>query len=54
MPRINLALLKTAISLPILLLKPVSREDEMMRSDDLLNPQGSARNYEFLEKYLRM
>ncbi len=50
--RINLALLQAAISLPILLLKPVSREDEMMRSDDLLNPQGSARNYGFLERII--
>lgn len=50
--RTNLALLQTAISLPIALLKPVSREDEMMRSDDLLNPQGSMRNYRFLERII--
>lgn len=48
--RVNLALLQAAVLLPILLLKPASREDEVMRIDGLLTPQGSVRNYEFLER----
>ena len=48
--RINFALLEAAVSLPILLLKPSSREDEVMRIDGLLTPPGSVRNYEFLER----
>lgn len=48
--RVNLELLQAAVSLPILLLKPASRQDEVMRIDGLLKPQGSVRNYEFLER----
>ena len=48
--RINIALLRAAVSLPILLLKPVSREDELMQRDNLLTPNGSVRNYEYLER----
>jgi hypothetical protein len=48
--RVNLALLKAAVSLPILLLKPQSRDDEVLKSDGLLKPQGSVRNYQLLEK----
>jgi len=47
--RINMALLRTAVPLPILLVKPVSRGDELMPRDHLLTPQGSVRNYTFLE-----
>ena len=47
--RINVALLQAAVSLPILLLKPQSREDELMPRDALLAPEGSRRNYELLE-----
>src|SRR5690242_4875731 len=48
--RINLALMQAAVSLPILLLKPQSRKDELMPADALLTGQGSTRNYELLEK----
>jgi hypothetical protein len=48
--RINLALLQAAVSLPILLLKPRSREDEVTQRDNLLTGRGSVRNYEFLER----
>jgi hypothetical protein len=48
--RINMALLRAAVSLPILLLKPVSRKDEIMPVDDLLKPEGSQRNYLLLER----
>jgi len=48
--RINMALLRTAVPLPILLVKPVSREAELMPQDRLLTPDGSVRNYIFLEK----
>jgi len=50
--RLNVALLRAAVSLPILLLKPQSREDEVMRSrtGDTLTVQGSLRNYELLER----
>jgi hypothetical protein len=48
--RINMALLRAAVSQPILLLKPLSREDELMKIDRLLTPAGSIRNYEFLER----
>src|SRR5262249_53501868 len=48
--RINVALLQAAVSLPILLLKPQSREDELMPTDALLAPEGSRRNYELLER----
>jgi len=48
--RINVALLQAAVSLPILLLKPESHEDELMPIDGLLTPRGSVRNYELLER----
>jgi hypothetical protein len=48
--RINMALLRAAASLSILLLKPVSRKDELMPVDDLLTPEGSRRNYALLER----
>src|SRR5690349_20378484 len=55
--RVNMALLRAAVRLPILLLKPVSREDEVTPPSKLqippearlLTPQGSIRNYTFLE-----
>jgi len=47
--RINMALLRQAASRPILLLKPVSRTDELTARDKLLTPEGSQRNYTFLE-----
>jgi hypothetical protein len=46
--RLNLALLQAAVSLPILLLKPQSREDEVMH--DTLTVLGSDRNYQLLER----
>jgi len=46
--RLNMALLKAAVSLPILLVKPHSREDEVFR--DTLTVLGSVRNYELLER----
>jgi len=46
--RLNMALLQAAISLPILLVKPHSREDEVFR--DTLTVLGSVRNYELLER----
>jgi len=48
--RINAALLQAAVSLPILLLKPESRESEFMPIDGLLTAMGSVRNYELLER----
>jgi hypothetical protein len=48
--RLNLALLQTAVSLPVLLLKPSSRTDEVTQRDNLLTGRGSVRNYEFLER----
>jgi hypothetical protein len=58
--RVNLALLKAAVPLPILLLKPSSREDEVLKPSnqaleaaggwDLLTPEGSRRNWELLER----
>lgn len=55
--RVNMALLRAAVPLPILLIKPVSREDEVTPPSKLqippdarlLTPQGSMRNYTFLE-----
>ena len=46
--RLNVALLQAAVSLPILLIKPHSREDEVF--SDLLTVPGSIRNYELLER----
>jgi len=48
--RLNVALLQAAVSLPILLVKPHSREDEVSQPDDLLTGLGSVRNYELLER----
>ena len=48
--RVNLALLRAAVSLPVLLLKPQSREDEVMKADGLLTAQGSVRNFALLER----
>jgi hypothetical protein len=48
--RVNVALLQAAVSLPILLLKPDSPEDEVIQIDGLLTPEGSMRNYELLER----
>jgi len=48
--RLNFALLQAAVSLPVLLLKPSSRTDEVTPRDNLLTGQGSVRNYEFLER----
>jgi hypothetical protein len=48
--RVNMALLRAAVSLPILRLKPASREDELMPNDPLLTPEGSRRNYGLLER----
>jgi hypothetical protein len=48
--RINMALLRAAASLPILVVRPASRQEELTRSDALLTPQGSMRNYAFLER----
>lgn len=47
--RMNMALLRAAAQLPVLLLKPVSRADEVTPRDGLLTPQGSIRSYTFLE-----
>jgi hypothetical protein len=55
--RVNMALLRAAVPLPILLIKPVSRDDEVTPPSKLqvppdarlLTPQGSVRNYRFLE-----
>jgi len=48
--RLNPELLQAAVALPILLLKPVSRDDELMKIDALLTPDGSVRNYTFLDR----
>jgi hypothetical protein len=58
--RINLPLLRTAVSLPVLLLKPSSRDDEVLKPNnpaleaaggwDLLTPDGSRRNWALLER----
>lgn len=48
--RLNVELLQAAVSLPILLVKPHSREDEVLSIDDLLTVEGSDRNYELLER----
>ncbi|TPJ73364.1 hypothetical protein [Mesorhizobium sp. B2-6-2] len=48
--RVNMALLRAAASLPILRLKPTPRADELTARDTLLTPNGSQRNYAFLEK----
>jgi hypothetical protein len=48
--RVNVELLKAAVSLPIVLVKPHSREDEVTQGHDLLTPMGSVRNYELLEQ----
>src|SRR4051794_1286696 len=58
--RINLPLLRAAVSLPVLLLKPASREDEVLKPNDptleaaggwdLLTPEGSRRNWGLLER----
>ncbi|HKY45097.1 MAG TPA: hypothetical protein VJM50_18545 [Pyrinomonadaceae bacterium] len=47
--RINVALLQAAVSLPIVLVKPQSRKDEVLWGfGDLLSGEGSVRNYELL------
>ena len=48
--RVNMALLRAAASLPILVVKPASRPEELTRKDALLTPQGSMRNYAFFER----
>ena len=48
--RMNMALLQAAAPIPILRLKPASRTDELMPTDDLLKPEGSQRNYALLER----
>ncbi|MBZ9863089.1 hypothetical protein [Mesorhizobium sp. CA12] len=48
--RVNMALLRAAASLPILRLKLTPRADELTARDALLTPEGSQRNYAFLEK----
>jgi hypothetical protein len=48
--RLNVALLQAAVSLPILLVKPHSRKDEVLQGSDLLAGAGSVRNYELLER----
>lgn len=58
--RINLPLLRAAASLPVLLVKPSSREDEVLKPNDpaleaaggwdLLTGQGSLRNWGLLER----
>ena len=58
--RINLPLLRAAVALPVLLLKPSSRDDEVLKPNDpaleaaggwdLLAPEGSRRNWGFLER----
>ena len=48
--RLNVALLQAAVSLRILLIKPQSREEEVLRIEGLLTALGSVRNYELLER----
>ena len=58
--RLNLPLLQAAVSLPVLLLKPRSRPDEVLKPSnpaleaaggwDLLTPAGSRRNWRLLER----
>ncbi|KUM23906.1 hypothetical protein AU467_32405 [Mesorhizobium loti] len=48
--RVNMALLRAAATLPILLLKITSRANELTPRDALLTPKGSSRNYAFLER----
>lgn len=48
--RVNMALLRAAAALPILILKPTPRESELTPRDALLTPKGSSRNYAFLER----
>jgi len=51
--RVNLALLQAAVSLPILLLKPSSREDEVMRIDGLLTPRARRETMNFSKEFAR-
>ncbi|WFP75246.1 hypothetical protein [Mesorhizobium sp. WSM4906] len=48
--RLNMALLRAAASLPVLLLKITPRANELTPRDALLTPKGSVRNYAFLER----
>jgi hypothetical protein len=58
--RINRPLLRAAVPLPVLLLKPSSRDDEVLKPNnpaleadggwDLLTPEGSRRNWKLLER----
>lgn len=48
--RVNMALLRAAVSLPILLVKITPRANELTPRDALLTPKGSQRNYVFLER----
>ncbi|MDX8501463.1 hypothetical protein RFM99_23995 [Mesorhizobium sp. VK4C] len=48
--RLNMALLRAAASLPILLLKITPRANELTPRDALLTPKGSVRNYAFHER----
>lgn len=48
--RVNMALLRVAASLPILLLKLTPRANELTPRDALLTPKGSSRNYAFFER----
>ncbi|MDX8469301.1 hypothetical protein RFM26_26745 [Mesorhizobium sp. VK23B] len=48
--RVNMALLRVAASLPILLLKITPHANELTPRDALLTPKGSSRNYAFLER----
>src|SRR6185295_14590332 len=48
--RLNIALFQAAVLLPIVLVKPHSRKDEVSQPDELLTGLGSVRNYELLER----
>ena len=48
--RLNVELMQAAVSLPIVLIKPHSRKDEVWPDGDLLTVEGSVRNYELLER----
>jgi len=48
--RVNMALLRAAVWLPILLVKITPRANELTPRDALLTPKGSQRNYAFLER----
>ena len=52
--KINIALLQAAVSLPILLLKPVSREDELMQLITCSHPRARCETTSISKEYAKM